>query len=223
MSEFFEPNSKFKIHDGKSLPHWSQDEKIYFVTFRTTDSIPIELSRRWSNNRIQWLKSKGINFFDPNWKAKFESLPLDKKKEFHNQFSKGFFKVLDFGYGECLLRKRAISNIVKEALLYFDQERYEMGDFVIMPNHVHLLVRMFKEREIQKQCSSWKRFTARKINELKNRKGRFWQAESFDHIVRSKIQLERYQQYIRDNPAHLKSGEYVYYRSPQADFQSYDL
>jgi len=47
---------------------------------------------------------------------------------------------------------------------------------------------------------SWKSFTASEINGQLNSTGAFWQKESFDHIVRSTASLEKFRQYIRDNP-----------------------
>jgi REP element-mobilizing transposase RayT len=118
---------------------------------------------------------------------------------------------LDRGYGACLLRDQTLAEEVASALRHFDGDRYELGDFVIMPNHVHLLVCLHGTIEIQKQCRSWKRFSAGKINKLLGNSGRFWQEESFDHLVRSLAQFEKYRCYIAENPfkAKLQSGDYL--------------
>jgi putative transposase len=89
-----------------------------------------------------------------------------------------------------------------------------MGDFVVMPNHVHLLVAFPDADSLEKQQASWLRFTATQINRRINQSGHFWQQEPFDHLVRSLEQYEYLQNYIRDNPAKakLKPGEYLYYR-----------
>ncbi len=83
-----------------------------------------------------------------------------------------------------------------------------MGDFVVMPNHVHLLVCLIGEIDVLDQCYSWKRFSAGKINKTLGKSGRFWQEESFDHLVRSPEQLEAIQRYIATNPRRLCQGEY---------------
>jgi type I restriction enzyme R subunit len=71
--------------------------------------------------------------------------------------------------------------------------------------------------EIETQCRSWKSFAAREINRKLSRRGRFWQEESFDHLVRSLEQFEALQRYIADNPkkAHLSSGEFLHYTLPK--------
>ena len=62
---------------------------------------------------------------------------------------------LDKRQGACVLRRPELSKIVADSLLYFDGIRYHMGDFVVMPNHVHLLVCLIGETDILKQCYSW--------------------------------------------------------------------
>jgi hypothetical protein len=45
--ELFDPQSEVRIGEGTSLPHWFQPGVTYFVTFRTEDSIPTDVSRLW--------------------------------------------------------------------------------------------------------------------------------------------------------------------------------
>ena len=119
---------------------------------------------------------------------------------------------LDKGLGTCVLKRPGLSKIVADCLLHFDGNRYHIGDFVIMPNHVHLLVCLLGDTDLLKQCCSWKKFSAGKINELLGRSGRFWQEESFDHLVRSPKQFCAIQQYIRENPINLPNGEHFLYQ-----------
>ena len=91
--------------------------------------------------------------------------------------------------------------------------RYCLTDFVVMPNHVHLLAAFKDGTQMLAQCESWKRFTARKINARLKTKGRFWQPDAFDHLVRSEEQFRFLRRYIADNPirAKLGNGEFVYW------------
>jgi menaquinone-specific isochorismate synthase len=73
-----------------------------------------------------------------------------------------------------------------------------------MPNHVHLIVCLLGTTKIEAQCTSWKHFSAREINRTLGTKGRFWQEESFDHLIRSSAQFAAIQRYIADNPKCLK-------------------
>jgi type I restriction enzyme R subunit len=98
--------------------------------------------------------------------------------------------------------------------LHFDGERYRMGDFIIMPTHVHLLAAFATAEAMAHQSDSWLHYTASQINRAIGEKGKFWQQEPFDHLVRSVEQYEHLRQYVADNPrkAGLKPGEYLYRR-----------
>ena len=87
-----------------------------------------------------------------------------------------------------------------DSLLHFDGDRYEMNDYVVMPNHCHLLVAFQGDDVMLKQCESWKRFTANAINKATSREGKFWQQDGFDHLVRSEEQFEHFRRYIAGNP-----------------------
>lgn len=89
-----------------------------------------------------------------------------------------------------------------------------MGDFVIMPNHVHLLAAFNTEEGLRNQCDSWLHYTAVQLNKVLGRHGKFWQQEPFDHLVRSVEQYEYLRNYIAENPskARLREGEFLYRR-----------
>ena len=106
-------------------------------------------------------------------------------------------------------------NIVSEAFLYFDGKRYDIERFVIMPNHVHVLIQMRQGFPLRKQFRELLQYTARQINNMLGRKGALWQAEPFDHVVRSETQFEYLQRYIDDNPkkARLSESECTLYHA----------
>jgi type I restriction enzyme R subunit len=101
-------------------------------------------------------------------------------------------------------------------LQHFDGDRYGLTDFTVMPNHVHMVVAFPDEESMLAQCDSWKRFTATRINRLLGRKGRFWQLDDFDHLVRSLEQFDYLRRYIADNPkrAALNPAEYIHFSKP---------
>ncbi len=70
-----------------------------------------------------------------------------------------------------------------------------------MPNHVHPLVRplLCEEEPLERILQSWKRHTARGINQLFGLEGQLWQDESFDRIVRNEEHLWRAIQYVGTN------------------------
>jgi putative transposase len=52
--EFFDPKEDVRVDEG-NLPHWYQPGVTYFVTFRTEDSVPKDLSKTWYARRNDWL------------------------------------------------------------------------------------------------------------------------------------------------------------------------
>jgi type I restriction enzyme R subunit len=141
----------------------------------------------------------------------------DWQREFNTMFTREFMAYLDRGYGACPLRDPRAANVVAGALRHFDGDRYWLGDFVVMPNHVHVLVCLIGSTGLEPQCDSWKSYTAREISRLLGRRGRLWQAESFDHLVRSPEQFDYLRRYIAENPekAHLQHGDYLHYVRPE--------
>lgn len=164
----------------RHLPHWRQAGCTYFVTFRLADSLPVEKLR-------QLVKTQ------------------DRK-----QVLPEIQQCLDAGHGECWLRQPSIAGIVAGALRHFHGQRYDLGAFVVMPNHVHAVVSPSGEWPLEHILHSWKSFTAHKINEALHRTGAVWQDESFDHVVRDEHRLREIEDYIRQNPAKakLREGEY---------------
>ncbi|MGV3485810.1 MAG: hypothetical protein ACO1RT_15440 [Planctomycetaceae bacterium] len=120
---------------------------------------------------------------------------------------------MDNCHGSCVLKDHRVAEIVAASLQHFDGDRYELTDFVVMPTHVHVLAAFSDEDRLLKQCESWKHFTATNFNRLIGLRGRFWQQDGFDHLVRSVPQSEYLRGYIANNPskAKLKTGEFWHY------------
>ena len=173
MFELFDPSADFRITGGTNLPHWYQPGVTYFVTFPTEDSIPDAVAQRWYAEREHWLGQRGISAAQSNWRGQLAELSCDQRKQFHETFSRQYMENLDQGWGACVLRRTELSQIVVDSLMHFDGNRYRMGDFVVMPNHVHLLVCLIAETDIVEQAYSWKKFTAGKINKALGKRGRF--------------------------------------------------
>lgn len=211
----FDPTADYQIIERK-LPHWSQPGVVAFITWRTDDSIPADVLKRWRAERHTWLFRHGIEGNSTDWRDKLHALPRPIQIEFYRLFSNRWHDELDACHGECVLRRPELAKIVADSLAHFDGDRYDLTDFVVMPNHVHLLA-AFKDKDgMLDQCESWKHFQAVKINRELKRKDRFWQQDGFDHLIRSIEQFEYYRRYIAENgpKARLGKDEYVHYSKP---------
>ena len=215
--KFFNPFERIEVSHG-NLPHWEQTNATYFITWRTADSIPQDLLKQWHHDRQRWLVAHGIDplLDDLHWQI--ECLPETQRREYHRLFTKQWHELLDAGHGACVLRDSALAQLVGSALLHFDGERCDVHEFIVMPNHVHVLASIDGRGKMKSLCKSWKRFSATEINRNLGKWGEFWQPESFDHIVRSQSSMDRFRTYLRENPikAHLCTGEYLHWERPSS-------
>ena len=106
--------------------------------------------------------------------------------------------------GPLFLRMPEVAKIVADAIHYRDRNaHFQLHSFVIMPNHVHLLVTPLVA--VSKIMQSLKRFTAREANRILELTGQpFWQEESYDRLVRNDREFEKIAFYIEMNP--VKAG-----------------
>jgi putative transposase len=105
--------------------------------------------------------------------------------------------------GPLYLRQPEIANLIVEAIRYRDHRDYSLHNYVVMGNHVHLLIT--PRVEVSKLMQSLKRFTAREGNRFLDLTGQpFWQDESYDRVVRDKTEFRRIANYIEMNP--VKAG-----------------
>jgi REP element-mobilizing transposase RayT len=98
------------------------------------------------------------------------------------------------------MKNPAAADIVAASLTHFDAVRYDLWAWCVMPNHVHVVVQPRSGFQLSKIIQGWKSFTSRQINLLLDRHGQLWQAEPFDHLVRSYDKLQKFIQYTYDNP-----------------------
>jgi len=156
-------------HHERRLPHWDTVGQALFVTFRLHGSLPV--------NRI----------FPPQQCTSGESfVAMDR--------------ILD--RAECGPRSLAVpevATVIVDALRAGERHfhRYQLHSFVVMPNHVHILVTPHVVST--KWLGPLKGFTAYEANQILGNKGlRFWEDESYDHLVRSNTEFDRIQSYIEN-------------------------
>jgi len=178
--------------DGANLPHWTSDSATYSVTFRLADSLP--------RAAIEELR-KDIAAVERKFAIGAEALSLEELVRKSKAKSEAYLKLLDKGYGECLLAQDAVAEVVAGALKHFVDQRYRLYAWCVMPNHVHAVVQPLEGYNLSGVLHSWKSFTASKANKLLGRTGSFWQRESYDHLIRDELDFRHHVAYVRENPA----------------------
>ena len=195
---FLDPHAKIDIFK-RSLPHWRQAGVRYFVTFRLADSVPQEKLQAWKIQRNDF-----INNHPKPWNN-------SDTQKFHEQFTNKIEEWLDTGMGTCVLADDKVSKIVADCMSHFEAIRYHLGQWVIMPNHIHVVVSPRPGFELENILHSWKSFSSNEINKYLKLQGRLWQDESYNQIIRNEMHQYRIDEYIRNNPA--KAGIRVHYAS----------
>jgi REP element-mobilizing transposase RayT len=106
--------------------------------------------------------------------------------------------------GPKYLNQPPIAQIVLDALRRgIDLGHYKLRAFVIMPNHVHVL--LLPRVPPAQLLRGVKGCTAREANKVLGLTGeRFWQQESYDHWIRDEKEFEKIVRYIESNP--VKAG-----------------
>ena len=183
--------SSFHCQKGKSLPHWQVDAVIYDVCFRLSDSMPQEVLREWVEARqhYQQISKEGDRRFT-----------ADEMKQLRFLYSDKVERYLDSGYGECLLKRPEIAQIVQGALEFYDNIKYTLHVWCIMPNHLHVVFQLLTGYELQEILQGWKSYTAHAANRRLGRVGAFWQADYYNHIIRTEKEYFFQLQYVWDNP-----------------------
>ncbi len=187
--EYLNPQTEIDIRTGGRLPHWEQGSVWYFVTYRLADALPKSVADTLRLDREEWRRRH-----DP------DNLTKAERAEYQRLFSERYDALLDSGNGCCLLRDAQNAKIVEDSFRCFDGERYVLDAWIVMPNHVHILVKPLAEFRLFDILHSWKSFTANAINKRAGRRGQLWQHESYDHIVRGSDAIEAIRRYIRENP-----------------------
>jgi len=165
----------------RNLPHLYYNDGIYFVTYRLFGSIhPNELEKL--NEEIS--KAKRENREAKIFK-KYDSL-LDKSQSKNNY-----------------LRNPVIAEICKTTLHFPDGKDYALICYTIMPNHIHVIFELLnKNKSVGDLMGAIKRNSAKDANKLLGLKGAFWQAESFDRLVRDEKELYYVIRYVLMNPVY---------------------
>jgi putative transposase len=195
---------EFDLFRRRHLPHWDVPGAAYFVTACLDGSIP----------------ARGlldIAEFTEQLRHRFQPAQLAKEEWEARLWKLAFARVdswLDKDPANRALADPQLAKTVVDAMYHFAGVRYTLLAYVVMPSHLHWLflplspwIQQFDDANRtprEKIMYSLKRFTANACNRLLNRRGTFWQAESYDHWVRSHQEMERIIYYIEDNP--VKAG-----------------
>lgn len=182
----------------RNLPHMVQANVLYYVTFRLHDSVPQAQLHEWRPELQRWHEANP----EPHTPAQREQVA-----------ELGYRRIerwLDRRSGRGVLADARCQQVIVACITKYDGERLWLGDYIIMPNHVHVILQLRDGTGLKELLKSWYGTTTHGINKALGRAGTLWQADPFDHIVRDEAALARIRRYIQGNGQGLAVGQYLY-------------
>lgn len=172
------------------LPHWEVAEHWHFITIRCQGSLPSEARRK-----IREIH-EALSKIDPQH-ADFAQL--------QRQYFLSTEKYLHQNVGFAPFAQPATNRSCLEDWQGLNDDGWQVGEAVIMPNHLHGLIYPDKtHRPLREALIRFKGRSARRLNLILGRKGRFWQQDWFDRWMRHEGELGKTIDYIRQNPVKAK-------------------
>ena len=164
-------------HSRGYLPHFDGRQVLQFITFHLADAVPKSVIEGWQ-----------LELGSRNSAA--DKLLLRSKIE----------KYADQGHGRAFLKDPRLASMVQDVLLGDDGKKYRLSAWVVMPNHVHLLLVRFENYTLTEIMQSFKSLTSHKANKSLGRSGRLWMPDYFDRYIRNAKHYAQTIQYIENNP-----------------------
>ena len=184
------------------LPHCDHPGLLQSITYRLADSLPRDVLARMEDE---------LRLVDPRRVDTQRRLKVEAW--------------LDAGHGGCVLRNARAAACVVDNWRHFAGERYDLIAWVVMPNHVHVLIRVYEGIMLGKIVQSWKSYTGRRIKDWMGtpstnsalvddqgseksragaRRSQVWQREYWDRFIRNERHFNTVVEYIHQNP--VKAG-----------------
>ena len=191
----------FKPFYRKHLPHIQPPGAVLFVTFRLADSLPRHVIQQLLDER-EAAEKQIATLPDTDQKA--------ARYRTHKRLFAKWDRYLDHANsGPMWLQETAVAQIVVNSLHHLDGTQYDLDCYSVLSNHAHVMLQPLEDENgrthaIARIMHSLKGYTATAANKVLGRNGRFWQEESYDHIIRDETERNQIRQYILYNP--VKAG-----------------
>ena len=159
-------------HERGYLPHFDAPDVTQLITINLADAFPVTRRAEWE-----------------------VFLQLSDKSECRRQLETW----LDRGCGDCWLNRAGVAALVEAELLAGHRRKYALQAWVIMPNHLHLIVDIW-QTPLSKLVKQWKGATAVAANRALGRRGQFWQEDYWDTLIKDAKHLAQAIRYVENNP-----------------------
>ena len=179
------------IRNRGRLPHWEKEEGLYFLTLHQADSLPRAVIAKIAERHriLQAAKENNVHLL-PEQEAHLAAYSQPRIEEY-----------FDRGVGSCAFMDQRVAGSMAAALRFREGKHYRLLAWCVMPNHVHVVVRLFPGRELATVVKAWKTFSAKAANHALESKGRFWHRDYYDLLIRNGDESARAIRYVAENPA----------------------
>jgi len=160
------------------LPHFDDGHSLQVVTYRLADALPAQAIARMEEQSMD----------DEGRRDEIE-------------------RYIDAGYGSCVLRFPKNATSVIDNWRHHHGSAYWLHAWVVMPNHVHVLIEPLKGTTLPRIVHAWKSYSAKVI--LKTNAGeppalpakrQLWQPDYWDRYIRNERHYRSTIDYIHQNP-----------------------
>ena len=126
-----------------------------------------------------------------------------------------YFVTTNVYHAEKILSDPRVADIVLSAIFFLrGKEDLRLYAFVIMSDHLHLIILPQGGKTVSQIMHSLKSYTAKKINRLLGRSGKVWQDGFYERVIRNEADLTEKARYVEGNPVRKglvdEPQEYVY-------------
>jgi REP element-mobilizing transposase RayT len=120
----------------------------------------------------------------------------------HIQLTSGYYYFITFTTYNRKTLQSFQKDCIFDAINFIDNKEYELYASVVLNDHIHMIINPVDK--LSKIMHSIKSYTAHEINKKINRKGKFWQDENYDKVIRNEKEFIEKIEYIANNP--IKAG-----------------
>ncbi len=176
------------VYLGNHLPHVDVDRSVQHVTWHLADSIPLATRA--------------------HLEAQLATLVEEHREPARR---KRYQQLLDNGLGSCVLRVPEVAAIVVACLRHHEGQCYRLHAWVVMPNHVHVLVEPLAGHLLGRVVQGWKTYTARTIRSWMQGQpeaahwcsffpSTIWHRDFWDRYIRDAAHYRSVVNYLENNP-----------------------
>lgn len=129
------------------LPHFEQQGQAYFITWNLKDAVPHKALTRYKE-KLHELKNQIEFHRNQNSTKQILENTTNEYRQVRKKYIKAYDNLLDSEKAPKInLSKPGNTEVIKNALLYWEGKKLGNFVFCVMPNHIHWVFQLFEKDE----------------------------------------------------------------------------